>query len=100
MRFFTIKTYLLTFFIYTTLIMQQTIAMPPQELSSEPAEPYATALFIFFCAGTLFCALFHKYCLPQQEIPSPAKIVTEEELLQELQARMLSNLKNNQEKTY
>jgi hypothetical protein len=100
MRFFNAKIHSLAFLMCTALTMQ-TLAMPPQELSTEHSEPYAIAIFTFFCLTTIFFAVFHKYCNPQPDLPSPEKIITEEELLKQLQSKMnLTGMKNNEEKTY
>lgn len=42
--------------------------MPPQELSIEPSQPYATVCLISFFLGIALCILINKYCLEKPVI--------------------------------
>lgn len=97
MRSFVTKRNLLNLSFCLLLIIEPVAAMPPQELSTEPYQPYAIVCFVSFCLGALLCALIHKYCIQEPAItPVTINVDSQEQLLQQLQ-KDLQFLRTQQE---
>jgi hypothetical protein len=85
MGIFNAKRNLLLLFFYIVLITTPIIAVPPQELVTEPSPTYAIVCLISFCLGVALCALVNTYCVPQPAISSETKSELEKELFRNLQ---------------
>ena len=85
MGIFNEKRNLLLLFFSIALITTSMVAVPPQELVTEPSPAYAIVCLVSFCLGAALCALVNTYCVPQPVISSETKNDLEKKLLQDLQ---------------
>ena len=96
MRSFTAKRNLAILFFCLLLIIEPIVAMPPQELCTEPCHPYMIVCFASFCLGALLCALINKFCIHHPIAPVMQKLDLEKDLLEQLQKDILA-MKTQQE---